>query len=475
MAKTFVGTRLRQLRREHGQSQAQMAKSVGVSTAYINLLENNQRSLSVKVLMSIADAYGVDWRDLIQDGSDRLLADLRTAIQDPLFDTGQPDIQELRLAVDHAPKLVESFLHLYRSHSNVIERVMQSGDQLSDGALLTSPEAIVHDFFRSHSNYFAVLEDYAEALRAEEPCEPDDIYYQLKLRLRERHGIEVSTAPIEEMERSLRIYEKEEARIKLSEALDFPNRTFQLAHMLGLIECASQISTLTADIFSEEADTKNDTDQAGKVRCRVELANYFASAFLMPYSSFKKAAESLAYDINRLCKTFSVSFEQACHRLTTLQRKGDQGIPFFFIRVDRAGNVTKRFNASSITIAEYGGACPVWDLHATFSNPGTILPQFVELPDGKRFFTISRTADRPAYSRDSQARRQALALGCELSHVDNIGYARHFSQSDAQLYGKIGINCRICPRQSCAQRAHNPLGVELSVDPSRRGDTRLES
>lgn len=475
MAKTFVGTQLRQLRREHNQSQAQMAKSVGVSTAYINLLENNQRSLSVKVLMSIADAYGVDWRALIQDGSDRLLADLRTTIQDPLFNSGQPDIQELRLAVDHAPKLVENFLQLYRIHSNVIERVMQTNDQLSGSSSLASPEAIVHDFFRSHSNYFTVLEEYAEALRKQNPCEPDDVYYHLKTRLRERHGIEVITAPIEEMERSLRIYEKASSKIKLSEALDFPNRTFQLAHMLGLIECSSQIEVLTSNISSDATTKIDDADLAGKVRCQVELANYFASAYLMPYSQFKSAAESLAYDINRLCKTFGVSFEQACHRLTTLQRKGDQGIPFFFIRVDRAGNVTKRFNASSITIAEYGGACPVWDLHAAFSNPGTILPQFVELPDGKRFFTISRTADRPAYSRDSQARRQALSLGCDLSHVGNIGYARPFNQTDEQLYGKIGINCRICPRQSCAQRAHNPLGVELSIDPSRRGDTRLES
>lgn len=452
-----------------------MAKSVGVSTAYINLLENNQRSLSVKVLMSIADAYGVDWRDLLQDGSDRLLADLNSAIQDPLFNTGQPDIQELRLAVDHAPKLVENFLHLYRSHTNVIQRVMQTGDQFTDSALLSSPEAIVHDYFRDHSNYFDVLEDYAEQLRNENPCEPDDVYYQLKTRLHNRHSIKVSTAPIEQMGRSLRIYDKEGCKIILSEALDFPNRTFQLAHMLGLIECNSQIESLTASFASTDTTSVDDPIQAGKVRCQVELANYFAAAYLLPYSQFKSAAESLAYDINRLCKTFGVSFEQVCHRLTTLQRKGDRGIPFFFIRVDRAGNVTKRFNASSITIAEYGGACPVWDLHASFSNPGTILPQFVELPDGKRFFTISRTADRPAYSRDSQARRQALSLGCELSHVASIGYANPFNQTDEQLYAKIGINCRICPRQSCSQRAHNPLGVELSVDPSRRGDTRLES
>jgi len=473
MAKIFVGTRLRQLRREQKQSQAQMAKSVGVSTAYINLLENNQRSLSVKVMMSISDAYGVDWRDLIQDGSDRLLTDLRSAVQDPMFSAEQPDIQELRLAVDHAPTLVENFLHLYRSHANAVVRIMQTGEQSTDGAVVNSPEAVVHDFFRSHSNYFAELEECAEIIRAEDPCEPDDIYYRLKARLRGRHNISVSTAPIEQMNRSLRIYDSVAGTITLSEALDSPNRAFQLAHMLGLIECNDQIEALTADISS--TPNNREADQTSAVRCRVELANYFAAAFVMPYTQFKRQAESLAYDINRLANTFCVSFEQACHRLTTLQRKGDKGIPFFFIRVDRAGNVTKRFNASSISIAEYGGACPVWDLHAAFDNPRAILPQFVETPDGKRFFTISRTADRPAYSRNSQARRQALSLGCELEHVGNIGYASPFNQDDEQLYAPIGINCRICPRQSCAQRAHNPLFVELSVDPSRRGDTRLES
>lgn len=467
MSKIFIGSRLRRLRRERSQSQAQMARSVGVSTAYINLLENNQRSLSVRVLMSIADAYGVDWRDLIQDGSDRLLADLHTAVQDPLFTSEQPDTQELRLAVDHAPALVEKFLYLYRNHTNVIQRIMQAGDQLTDSALIASPEAVVHDFFRRHSNYFAVLEKCAEVLRGQNPCEPDDIYHHLKTRLREQHNIEVTTAPIEQMNRALRIYDEQAGKIKLSEALDFPNRGFQLAHMLGLIEFNEQIEDLTSDI--------GEAHDSGRVRCQVELANYFAAAFLMPYQQFKEAAEFLAYDINRLSKMFGVSFEQVCHRLTTLQRKGECGIPFFFIRVDRAGNVTKRFNANSISIAEYGGACPVWDLHAAFSNPGTIHPQFVEMPDGKRFFTISRTADRPAYSRNSQARRQAVSLGCELSYVNNIGYARPFNQEDGQLYAKIGINCRICSRQSCSQRAQNPLMIELSIDPSRRGDTRLES
>ena len=442
-----------------------MATAVGVSTAYINLLENNQRSLSVKVLMSIADAYGVDWRDLIQDGNDRLLADIRTAMQDPLFNRHVPDLQELRAAVDHAPMLVENFLNLYRSHSNAVEQMMHTAERGGIAPLITTPEVVVHDFFRSNANYFTELDEAAEKLRDSESGEPDDVYHLLKSRLKKKHHMRVSIESITSMPKTLRLYDKENGAIRLSEALDFPNRIFQLAHMLGWIEFQHTIDALTADI----------DEGPGRVRCRVELANYFAAAYLMPYTQFKQAAESLAYDIDRLCTTFGVSFEQVCHRMTTLQRDGARGIPFFFIRVDRAGNVTKRITASGISIADHGGACPVWDLHAAFSNPGTIFPQFIELPDGKRFFTISRTADRPAYSRNSQARRHAISLGCEISFAQAIGYAQTFNREDENLYTPIGIHCRICPRQSCAQRAHDPMVMELSVDPSRRGDTRLES
>jgi hypothetical protein len=215
--------------------------------------------------------------------------------------------------------------------------------------------------------------------------------------------------------------------------------------------------------------------ETGVARCHVELANYFAAAFLMPYEPFHAAAERSSYDVDRLAAAFGVSFEQVCHRLTTLQREGARGVPFFFLRVDKAGNVTKRFNATSFNIAEYGGACPVWNIHTSFRTPGVIIPQFVELPDGERFFTISRTTERPVFSRDTQDRRLALSLGCELKHAHRIAYAAPFNTQDAQLFSPIGINCHLCPRQACSQRAHQPLFIELPIDTKRRGNTRYES
>ena len=466
--KTLVGPRLRQLRRDHGQTQAEMAKALGVSTAYVNLLENNQRSLSVAMLMSLSDAYGVDWRDLIQDESSTLLADLRNTLQDPVFGGSAPDIQELRAAIDHAPRLVDHFLDLYRSHRNTLENMMRLGSEgMPDELLGSTPERIIHDFFRDHSNHFPELEAAAERLRAATPCEADDVYQVLKGRLMRVHGIEVRTARVEDMGQALRIHDETDSMVHLSEALDHQNRVFQLAHVLCLVELPAILDGLTAD--------SDITSETAVARCHVELANYFAAAYLMPYAPFFEAAEETHYDADRLAAAFGVSFEQVCHRLTTLQRDGAKGVPFFFLRVDKAGNVTKRFNSTSFNIADYGGACPVWNIHTSFRTPGVIVPQFVELPDGERFFTMSRTTERPVFSRDTQDRRLALALGCELKHAHRLAYAAPFNLHDEAMFAPIGINCHLCPRKNCGQRAHQPLVMDLPINTNRRGNTRYES
>jgi XRE family transcriptional regulator, fatty acid utilization regulator len=468
LRKTLIGPRMRQLRREHKQTQAEMARALGVSTAYVNLLENNQRSLSVQMLMALSDAYGVDWRDLIKDESSTLLADLRNAVQDPVFGETPPDLQELRAAIDHAPRLVGHFLQLYRSHRSALEKMMRLGSEgMPDDMLSSAPETIIHDFFRDHANYFDELEAAAEQLRREEPCEVDDVYSVLKARLRRVHGIEVHSAPLDEMSQALRIHDEAESVVHLSEALDHQNRVFQLAHVLCLVELPDLLERLTADSAIRS--------ESGLARCHVELANYFAAAFLMPYAPFHATAERTHYDVDRIAAAFGVSFEQVCHRLTTLQREGKRGVPFFFLRVDKAGNVTKRFNATTFNLAEYGGACPVWNIHTSFRTPGVIVPQFVELPDGERFFTLSRTTERPVFSRETQDRRLALSLGCELKHAHRIAYAAPFNTEDDALFAPIGINCHLCPRQACSQRAHQPLFMELNIDPKRRGNTRYES
>lgn len=468
--KNFVGPRLRQLRREHRQTQAEMASALGLSAAYINLLENNQRSLSVQVLLRLSEVYGVDWRDLVKDEGPTLLADLRHAFQDPAFAASKPDLEELRAALDHCPNIARSILSLHKNHRALTERLLSLTGGDTDAAqrvMGTSPETVVHDLFRAHRNHFDALERAAEAFRNGEEVETGELYGWLKCHLDQRLGIDVVPVPIKAMPNALRYYDDRERRILLSDGLDYPNKVFQLTHVAGLLEHRETIDRLIAG-----AGIAGPREQA---RCRVELANYFAAAVLMPYEPFLREAESTGYDADHLAARFGVSFEQVCHRLTTLQRDGAQGVPLFFLRIDKAGNVTKRFNATAIHLAQYGGACPRLDIHVSFRTPGRIIPQFVEMPDGTRYFTINRTVDRPVLGRHSQDNRLAVALGCSIEHASKLIYAQPFQLGDPDLFTPIGINCRLCPRQSCSQRAHQPMHLELPIDENRRGETRFES
>ncbi len=468
--KTFVGSRLRRLRRERGHTQAEMAARLGLSPAYVNLLENNQRSLSVTVLLKLSEAYGVDWRDLLQDDAPARLADLRVALQDPVFAGAAPDIQELRGALDHAPKLVDSFLRLHKSYRILAERALAMGSAGAVGVdqmLAKTPDAAVHDLFRANRNHFDALERAAEGFRAGRTIPPDEIYSVLKTYLKEALDVDVTLAPVDEMPGALRTYDDATRQVRMSEALNHPNRAFQLAHVVGLLKYSAEIDSIV-----ERAKI---SETRALARCRVELANYFAAAVLTPYAAFLDEAEACRYDLDHLAARFQVSFEQVCHRLTTLQREGRAGVKFFFMRVDKAGNVTKRFNATDFHLAEFGGACPLWDVHLSFRNPGRILPQFVETPDGARYFTINRTVDRPSLGRLAHDQRQAVSLGCAIDDAPRIVYASIYNTQDADIFAPIGFNCRICPRQHCAQRAHQPLHIDLPIDERRRGETRFES
>ncbi|EEE35552.1 DNA-binding protein [Rhodobacteraceae bacterium KLH11] len=468
MSKTLIGPRLRQLRRDQKQTQAEMARNLGVSPSYINLLENNQRSLSVQMLMSIAEAYAIDWRELTKDESTRRVADLRNVVQDPVFTGERPDVQELRGAIDHAPRLVNNFLQLHQAHRNALEKILQlAGDNTMEELLRASPETVIHDFFRDHRNHFPELEKAAENAWYGSFSSPEDRFHELRRRLHEDHNISVTVRRIDQMGAALRYYDESAGVVHLSQALNTANRVFQLAHVLCLVEYP--------DLLAHTVERSGIDAPNALSRLRVELANYFAAAFLMPYDELLKEAEASCYDIDRIAAAFSTSFEQVCQRLTTLQREGAKGVPFFFLRIDKAGNVTKRFNSTSFHLAEYGGSCPVWNIHTAFYTPGVVMPQFVEMPGGERYFTVSRTVHRPVFNEETQDRRLTLALGCEARYAHRLGYASSFNFEDPKLYAPIGINCQLCPRQACSQRAHQPLFVELPMDENRRGNTRYES
>ncbi|MFK7879444.1 short-chain fatty acyl-CoA regulator family protein [Roseobacter sp.] len=466
--KTFIGPHLRRLRVDQNQTQAQMGKALGISTSYVNLLEKNERSVSVSVLLKLMEAYGVDWRDIAKDDEASKLADMRAALQNPIFEPARPDLPQLRAALAHSPDLANSFLQLHRAYLAVSDQFMSlAGTADGNEALVpASPEANVHNLFRTQQNHFPELETAAETFWAGKEVPVDDVYYALKSRLRHKLSLNVRVVPTDEMPNTLREYDDTSGEVRLSEAMDHPNRVFQLVHVAALIEHHDLLEGLLKRSGLE--------DPRGRARYRVELANYFAAAVLMPYQAFLDEAQASKYDFDHLATRFGVSFEQTCHRATTLQRAGAKGVPLFFLRIDKAGNVTKRFNATDFQLAEYGGACPRLEVHTSFRTPGRIVPQFVELPDATQFFVFSRTVDRPSFTRHSQDVRLAVAMGCSLDHVGEIGYADDLSIAAARMT-KIGINCRVCPRMDCDQRAHQTVILANPVDETRRGATRYSS
>ncbi|MCA3442869.1 MAG: DUF2083 domain-containing protein [Rhodobacter sp.] len=468
MQKTFIGPHLRRLRTERGETQGAMARALGISTSYVNLLENNERSVSVPVMLRLFDVYGVDWRDIADEDGSGQLADLRAIIQDPIFDAGRPDLAQIRAALVHSPTLASAFLTLHRAYQSATDQLLALSGAAAgaEPILASSPESAVHSYFRRHRNHFRELEDAAEAFWGSDPIETDEVYSLLKRRLREGLGIAVRVVSVADMPNTLRRHDEARREILLSEALDYPNRVFQLVHVIGLIEQRALLDALLA--------RSGLTDTRGLARCRVELANYFAAAVLMPYGPFLKEARASKYDFDHLATRFGVSFEQACHRATTLQREGAQGVPFFFLRIDKAGNVTKRFNSTGFHLAEHGGACPRLDVHTSFRMPGRIVPQFVEMPDSSQYFVMSRTVDRPTSARHAQDNRLAVAMGCAVEHAGDIGYAEQFTVTGARMT-PIGINCRICPRATCDQRAHHAAILSRPIDERRRGATRYDS
>lgn len=466
--KIFIGPKLRELRQSRQLTQAETAGELGVSASYINLIERNQRPASLKFLITLSDKYGLNWRELTNTDSNIAISDLRQITKDPAFGDINPDIEELRSALEGAPSLMNGFVNIFNAYRTYGERLAEQNEFISPnhGSNL-GIEQSVHDFFRSNNNHFKALETSADDCSNLCIKDREEVYGGLKRYLTDTLKVQVKLVRDEILGSSLRYYDREKKQLMLSDGLDHQNQVFQLAHMVGMIGYA--------DLLNEQLPKSILENEVASSRCRVELANYFAAAILMPYDEFYEEALRTKYDIDRLAAVFSVSYEQVCHRLTTLQKPGKRGIPFFFLRIDRGGNVSKRFNVTPIQLARFGGACPKLDVHYCFRVPGRILTQVVEMPDHSRYMTVNRTVDRPSIRFSTEDKRLAISLGCPVEYAPELIYGSVQDSVSTQSVTEVGVNCRLCPRHNCQQRAHDPFHSTLTIDEDRRGVTHFES
>ena len=447
----FAGPEVRALRAKVGASQVQLATALGISVPYLSQIESNDRPLTPAVLLSLARAYPDDWGG-IAGVDEPLLVAAAAAGGDPSI--AAPVAEDvLRRAVEQQPQVARRLVAVHDAYRRSQEQLRLLDDTVEAGAGDTSrlPWEEVRDWFHAEGNYIDPLDRAGERLAGE--IGPGTA--SLAERLRSRHDVAIET--IDTGGRQLRAYDAESRRLALDGALPPESLTFLLAHTLVRLEMAQAIEATIAG-----AGLRFD---ASRGLLAVGLANYAAGALTMPYAAYRAAAVGLRHDIDRLRREFGVSFEQACHRLSSLQRPGAAGIPLFFLRVDMAGNITKRHSATRLQFARFGGACPLWVVHEAVAIPDRILVQRAEMPDGTRYVSMAKGLVKPSASYARPPRRYAVALGCEEADAADFVYADGLS---AQAPTPIGMSCRICPRPDCDQRAFPPAGTTLSIDPDVR-------
>lgn len=453
--KLYAGAKLRELRGRLGLTQRAFADKLGVSLPYLNQMENNHRPVSASVVLALAQEFGLDVTELNAGEGERLVSDMREALADPVFAKSAPPLADLRLAASNAPALARAFLDLHRAYRQSHERLASLDEALGreDASLRASPWDEVRDFFHYCDNYVDAVDRAAEHFIAGAGTGKDAI--TIATEALKKRGIDVqfsNTGP-------LRRFDPVNRTLTLSARAESATKAFQLLYQVAL-QTQNELLEATLDLARFQTPEARDIAKIG-------MANYFAGAALMPYRAFLEAAQKTRHDLERLADLFGASIEQVAHRLSTLQRPGAKGVPFFFVRVDQAGTITKRHSATRLQFARFGGACPLWNVHRAFETPGHFLRQLAETPDGVRYLCLARDVSKPGGAFLAPVRRYAIGLGCEITHAASLVYS-----DGLDLKGRfepIGISCRICERKDCHQRSVPPLERRLRVDPDSRG------
>ena len=455
----YMGPRLRRLRRDLGLTQANMATDLDISASYVALLERNQRPLTADMLLRLARTYRLDLATLATDGHDDAIARLQTVLKDPIFADIDVPALETTDVVTGFPGITEAFLRLHTAWREENLALADSKVEFwgagTPGHDNLDPVAEARRFLAARRNNFPGLDDAAEGL-ATAIAEAGGLVAYLAAR----HTLKVRRLPADVMGGATRRFDRHRDAVLLDDSLDNASQSFQLALQLAWLELRPEIDAplATASFHSE----------GGQRLAQKALASYAAAAVLMPYAAFARAAQRRHYDIEALGRQFGTSFEQTAHRLTTLQKPGDEAVPFFFIRVDPAGNVSKRLDGAGFPFARHGGACPLWAVHQAFRRPREIITQWIELPDGQRFFSIARSVTAGGGAHGTARVERAIALGCSAEHAGNLIYTMEPGSPGPDTATPIGVTCHLCHRSRCTARSAPPIGRTVLPDDFRR-------
>ncbi|MEU4266613.1 short-chain fatty acyl-CoA regulator family protein [Streptomyces sp. NPDC026092] len=452
MGKTYAGARLRRLREDRRMSQAELARTLGISPSYLNQMEHDSRPLTVPVLLRLTETFGVDPGFFSERDTGRLVADLREALAGELS-ASRVAPSELAELASRLPEVARVLVQLGRRNQALSEQLADAADgRYAAGESPRSAHEEIRDFFYRRQNYLHDIDLGAEGLAAEIGIQPGEVVRALTARLADTHGVRLSA----ETGDRLHHYDGTTRTLHLSPRLRPGQRAFRMATQLALLEWGAELDRHAAEDFA--------AGSPAHALARIGIANYFAAALILPYRSFHAVAEEFRYDIERLTDHFGLGHETVCHRLSTLQRPRLRGVPFSFVRVDRAGNLSKRQSATGFHFSRAGGTCPLWNVYEAFAAPGRIHVQIAAMPDGQRYLWTARAVTRHRGGWGEPGKTFAIGLGCELRHASRLVYSDGLDLDNAAAATPIGMGCRLCERLDCPQRAVPPLGLPLRID-----------
>lgn len=451
MGKLLAGGRVRRLREERGLSQAALARLLAISPSYLNQIEHDARPLTATVLVRLTEALRVDPAFFAPREGARQLAELREALLSAA-DGPRPPLGDVQQVVTSMPEVAEAIIALHRRHRDAMLQL----ESLTDGRsqpVTSLPHERVRDFFYSRQNYFDTVDRAAERLAASIGTRRGEVRRFLKSHLEAHHDIRV-VAKRDVLDHT-HTFDPDTRILTLSGSLRPGQQAFRMATQLAFEAAGEELEEVLGEVVWPDETTRR--------LARIALAHHFAGAFVLPYRPFFRAAERFRYDVEKLSEHFGVGYEMAAHRLSTLQRSDLPGVPFIFVRVDRAGNVSKRQSATGFHFSRGGGTCPLWSVYDAFATPTRMAVQIAEMPDGERLLWVARCVTQRRGSYGSIAKTFVIGLGCELRQADRVVYSTGLNLTKPDPT-PIGPGCRTCTRRECPQRSAPPVDASLLID-----------
>ena len=460
-----IGPKIKVFRRQLGIQANKLATKLNISPSYLTLIEGGKRKIDAGLLLKICQELKIEVSDLTNKSDLNLFNNISELLDDKLFedlDILGPEVKDL---VNTNPKIARALIKLgdnfKKKDHELVNKIEKLSGKIVDNRKNSFPGEVISDFLQENKNYFPKLEDFADKIFDKVKNNNRTRYIALCNFLKTEYGITVKDIIPEENKPFSKIFSENNKELFLSDYLSLETKKLHAAAQIAQEGAIKEIN--------EYLSTFNFPTEESKKLTKVALLNYCGAAILMPYKPFHSECKKLKYDLELLQNTFATSFEQVAHRVTCLQDPKLPGIPFHMLRVDVAGNISKRFSLSGIEIPRYGGACPRWNVYSAFSRPGVIQAAISKMSNGEKYVCIAKTVEKGVGRHGQQKSILSIGLGCEAKYANEFVYTENLNINDKKSEIPIGVSCRTCDRLDCSQRAFPPLHKKFDVDINNRG------